>query len=143
MENSFFIFRLNTYQFFQGAIGLFLLFSAGIATAQDEPHAKLSDNLDGEVYYLIDNKLYFVYDEEYSSTTIKYNIYNKKHIAYLTEQDQALTPSFGDNRFVLDFSSNGCCCLSERVNILEIINEKGEKSYLRFKQTGAICLGSN
>src|SRR5690606_6603711 len=100
-------------------------------------YAKLSKKLDGELIYLIDDVLYFSYFEEYNPNTLKFTVYSRNYCPQYTEVDIPLTSFYGDNRFSIDFGSD---CLYTKINILEVVNDKGEKWYLRFKQTGSTCI---
>ena len=109
------------------------------SSVSGEPFVELKPELDdGSLVYLINNKLYFVFDEDYTSGSLTFNVYDEERDPYITQANQPLISSYGDNRFVLDFDP-AMDCLRTEVNILEVINDKGEKWYLRFKQTGTIC----
>jgi hypothetical protein len=99
-------------------------------------YAKLERELKGVKYAVNLNKFYFFYDEEYSSTTsLTYNVYDKNNNVVLKTATQVLTQTisnqpnreYGDNRYYLDVTS-----LAAGSYVLEVINEKGEKFYLRF-----------
>ncbi len=99
-------------------------------------YAKLERDLKGVKYSVNLNKFYFFYDEEYSSTTsLTYNVYDKNNNIVLKTATQVLTQTIsnqpnrehGDNRYYLDVTSLGTGSY-----VLEVINEKGEKFYLRF-----------
>jgi hypothetical protein len=99
-------------------------------------YAKLERELKGVKYSVNLNKFYFFYDEEYSSTTsLTYNVYDKNNNVVLKTATQVLTQTisnqpnreYGDNRYYLDVTS-----LAAGSYVLEVINEKEEKFYLRF-----------
>lgn len=111
------------------------------------PYPALKPELDGG-YYLVNNgKLCFKYDEEYADLDgkLKFNIYNKQNniVASNTAMPVGSQPSvnYGDNRYILNIAS---CSFTPNGNlgsgffILEVINEKNEKRYLRFKHTISI-----
>lgn len=106
---------------------------------------ELQRQLDGGYYVVPDGVLRLKYDEEYIDTDGKltYNIYNDKHeiVAMNTSMPVASRPPVvpGDNRYVLNVRS---CTFSNLTPygylgngyyVLEVINEKNEKWYLRFK----------
>lgn len=99
-------------------------------------YAKLEKKLTGVKYKVHLNKFYFFYDEEYASTaSLTYNVYNNNNAVVLNTGNQILTNTvsgaanreYGDNRYSLDVTS-----LAAGSYVLEVINEKGEKFYLRF-----------
>ncbi len=98
-----------------------------------QPYAKLTKTPEGSYYILTaDNKLLFKYEEQYATTKLIYNIYDKNNTAIASD---IITPSAmnlvnvtsGDNRCYFDASS-----LTSGYYTLEVINEKKEKLYLRF-----------
>jgi len=95
------------------------------------PYKELKKTLDGGYYTLAPNhKLYFTLNGEYDNAGLIYNVYDKTNTVQLTNASSAVSPStriVGDNRYVLDPSS-----LSTGYYVLEVINEKKEKTYLRF-----------
>lgn len=99
-------------------------------------YAKLERELKGVKYPVNLNKFYFFYDEEYASTaSLKYNVYDKNNAIVLNTAAQVLTQmisnqpnrEYGDNRYYIDVTS-----LAPGSYVLEVINEKDEKFYLRF-----------
>lgn len=99
-----------------------------------EPFARLDKELNGEYYKLTsDNKLYFKHYAQYDNSSLNYFVYDKKHevAASSTGTNILNTLSLfpGDNRLALD--ANG---LPTGYYVLEVINEKKEKMYLRFKR---------
>ncbi len=98
----------------------------------DQVFAKMDRMLRGVRYRPYLSHLYFYYDEEYDhSTSLNYNVYRDGDAvnAVLNATIQPLTGSgYGDNRHALNVSS-----LQEDNYILEIMNNKQEKFYLRFK----------
>ena len=100
-------------------------------------YAKLKPSLDGGYYNTIDGVLKVELDEEYNDTDLVFNIYNdlydpqnpsKTHLSMTMP-----TIGYGDNRLEYDFTCPGSNCLSSGIYILEIINGKNEKRYIRFK----------
>ncbi len=111
------------------------------------PYPLVKRQLDGGYYLVSDGKLCFKYDEEYSDLDgkLKFNIYDNHNSIVASD---ALMPigtgpsvNYGDNRYTLNIAS---CSFTPNGNlgsgfyILEIINEKNEKWYLRFKNTISI-----
>lgn len=97
-------------------------------------YALLQRNLDAKYYKTENNKLYFKYDADYASDTLRYRVYDKTNTvvsSYLSNNiSNSITTVSGDNRYYLNTSS-----LASGYYVLEIINEKKEKYYLRFKKT--------
>jgi len=98
-----------------------------------EPFALLDKQLNGEYYKLNNNKLFFKYEGQYDVAALKYNIYNGANSVVASESNNNLvnitSVNPGDNRLTLNATS-----LSPGPYILELINEKKEKMYLRFKR---------
>lgn len=91
-------------------------------------YAKLEKDLKGVNYKPKLNKIYFYFDEEYSgNNTLTYKVYDKKNRPVLYNQLISLNKKYGDNRYDLDVST-----LQLGSYILEVMNEKNEKFYLRF-----------
>lgn len=92
----------------------------------------LSKSLDGGYQKIASNNhLYFTYNGEYNTGTLKYNIYNDSRTAISTTS-VSLNRSVGDNRFDVNLGTLGIT--SSGYYILEVINEKKEKYYLKFKK---------
>lgn len=98
-------------------------------------YATLRKKLDGGYYTLINNALFFKYENEYIDGTTNYKIYDlhKKEIPLsacgLTNQ----VMKYGDNRYALDFSSCGGFFVAGQYYTLELKSEKNEIYLLRFK----------
>jgi len=109
--------------------------STNLACAEPSIYAKLERQLTGVKYKVYSNKFYFFYDEEYASTaSLTYTVYDKNNTAVLKTATQVLTHTvgavnreYGDNRYSLDVTS-----LAAGAYVLEVVNEKNEKVYLRF-----------
>lgn len=108
----------------------------------DNSYAVLQRKLDGGYYLVVNGKLIFKFDEEYNDTDgkLNFNIYNQKHEKIIESSAipaaLQLPSAFGDNRYILnilDCSITGGGHIRSGVYTLEIINEKNEKWYLRFK----------
>lgn len=100
-------------------------------------YVKLRRVLDGGYYQIPDNVLKVEYDEEYEDSDLEFNIYNDLFDPQNPDLDHLVMTmpaiSYGDNRLDFDFSCPGSNCLSNGIYILEVINDKNEKLYLRFK----------
>ena len=102
-----------------------------------EPFALLDKELNGEYYKLFDGKLFFKYEGQYDKTTLKYRVYNAvvsgstaaSYPPATNSPDMMnyVTVNPGDNRYTLNTGS-----LVSGPYVLEVINEKNERLYLRF-----------
>jgi len=96
-------------------------------------YAKAERKLRGVRYKPYVNKVHFYMEEEYEKSTsdLNYNIYasldRANPVLNGTIQAEPLPHNYGDNRYKIDVSS-----LALGAYILEVINEKNEKFYLRF-----------
>jgi len=85
---------------------------------------KLKRSLDGGVY-TVEDYLNFQFHEEYNDNTLTYNIYDDTNNLISLP---ALLVKYGDNRYSLDVST----LATTGFFIMEIINDKKEKRFLRF-----------
>lgn len=100
-----------------------------------QPFALLEKNLNGKYYNLYENQLFFKYDGQYAATNLKYNVYDNLHMVVASSPTTSAAPDLinintvnpGDNRYTLNTTS-----LPTGAYVLEIVNEKKEKLYLRF-----------
>jgi len=106
-------------------------------------YAILKKEMDGHCYRCDRNQLYFKYDEEYQDTDkkLQFNIYDDKHDKVVSSAALAssLVPVvyYGDNRYGINLNNTsytGGTLLSPGYYVLEVINEKNEYWYLRFKK---------
>jgi hypothetical protein len=114
------------------------------------PTAILKKKLDGGYYKAINGRLFFRFDEEYYDTgDLTFNIYDDEHtlVSSNSMMPSAAQPQvvYGDNRFRLN--TVGCEItpsgpLADGFYILEVINDKNEKWYLRFEQDANIMIGN-
>ena len=98
-----------------------------------KPLISLKKTLDGGFVTLDkDRKLRFNYTEEYNDidNLLTYNIYDDKHEIVMTQNNESIPVKTGRNQVVLNID---CCLSCSNYFILEVINEKNEKWYLRFK----------
>jgi hypothetical protein len=122
--------------------------------ANSYQYALLKKKLDGGYYQAINGRLFFRYDEEYNDADghLTFNIYEDEAenisppITSNTSLPLALRPqvAYGDNRYRLntiqcDFTNTGGP-LPNGFYILEVINEKNEHWYLRFKNYSTISV---
>jgi hypothetical protein len=95
------------------------------------PYALLRSVPDGGYYKLNQNKMLFKHDGQYAVTTLTYNVYNSSNAVVAsnggTNIANTLVVNSGDNRYFLNASA-----LGTGYYMLEVINEKKEKLYLRF-----------
>lgn len=99
-------------------------------------YVDLKKKLDGGYAEVKDGMLRFLYDEHYhdQNNALTYHIYDEFNTLIASDADFNLNPDYGDNRFELDLSCDGIG-LAAGMYKLEVINEKAEKQYLRFKNT--------
>ena len=97
-------------------------------------YATLTKQLDGSYYLTQCGDLYFRYDEEYvgDGTNLTFNIYDYTHTVLASSATTALTDVYKDNYYEIN-----PLALNPSIHggffILEVINKKGEKYYLRFQ----------
>lgn len=106
------------------------------------PYAVLRKKLDGGYYQVNNGRLLFRYEEEYEdNSNLTFFIYNEQNQVVSSSQivpaNMQLQVNYGDNRYELNtancnISADGA--LDNGFYILEVINDKNEKWYLRFKQ---------
>lgn len=95
-------------------------------------YAKLKYELDGYYYTMNDGLIRFVFNQEYGNSILKFNIYNNSGYILKNESDFGIQAiSYGDNYITIDVSDE-LHCLESGFYYLEVINDKKEKSYLRF-----------
>ena len=114
----------------------------GKQTLEEVSHAHVKRRLDGGHTVAVENKLKFTLDGEYdngSSAYLEYNIYdeNRNKVRGSSPNgnvilgSQAVLFEFDDNRYELDL--NGVSAfVTGAYYILEVIDIKGEKRYLKF-----------
>jgi hypothetical protein len=99
-------------------------------------YTELKRKLDGGYYIAANNKVRFKYDEEYMDVDqqLSFNIYkaatNQIVLTNASFTSVLTQVNLGDNRYGYDLSTFS---LASGFYILEVINEKQEKFYLRFK----------
>ncbi|MGQ0829214.1 MAG: hypothetical protein ACT4ON_12570 [Bacteroidota bacterium] len=117
-------------------------------------YAVLKRELDAGFYIVTNGQLKFQYDEEYNTfnNKLKFNIYNRQHLVVASNVTMPLASQppvvHGDNRYninIANCNSTPVLFLGKGYYILEVINEKNEKRYLRFKHNitlNNLCTGS-
>jgi hypothetical protein len=107
------------------------LASDTVAVLLDVPYAALKKKLDAGYYPLKNKVLYFKYNEEYTGGTLNYSIYSDKNVQVSCPVSSSIT-KLGDNRFSINFNNSNCQATAGYY-ILEVINPKNEKFFLKFK----------
>lgn len=112
------------------------------------PYAILRKKLDGGYYQVNNGRLLFRYEEEYEdNSNLTFFIYNDQNQVVSSSQivpaSMQLQVNYGDNRYELNtancnISADGA--LDNGFYVLEVINDKNEKWYLRFKQDISILI---
>ncbi len=96
------------------------------------PYVVLRKILDGGYYNVgTNNLLCFVFEGEYNSTNLDYRIWDYSHS--LVSSCNSLSKKPGDNRCVINLTNCSTTTIGSFYT-LEVINEKKEKFYLRFKR---------
>jgi hypothetical protein len=97
-------------------------------------YGHLKKKLNGSIYRVVNDKVYLKYREEYNATDFKFNIYNDA--SELIENENSIPTTtflgYGDNRIEIPLNE-GEGNISAGYYLLEVINKKNEKWYLRFK----------
>jgi len=102
----------------------------------DIKYFTLQRKLDGGFYTIENNRLFFRFDEEYTSNKLNYSVYNSKMEKVKTtlinenqKDGNSDTKNSGHNRFGIEISELDA---TEGLYLLEVSNEKNEKFMLRF-----------
>lgn len=102
--------------------------------------AELDYELNGNFYVTNNGYFCFIFNQEYNDSTITFNVYNRSNVIVATQNDFDLEEMiFGENRVVLDLTNTNFC-LGKGYFVLEVINGKGEKFYLRFYNNYSGCM---
>ena len=112
-----------------------LVNSKNTVTYSSNQYATLKTKPDGGYYHFQDGILRFQYEEEYHDTDskLKFNVYDKRRKLVYSDVNLTLAPALGVNRYEIDFScTNPNVFLPTGYYILETINQKNERKYLRF-----------
>lgn len=105
---------------------------------QNIQYAQLKYDLDGYYHVMKDNEINFVFNQEYESETLKFEIYNSNNLLVRTEQDYTpINTTHGKNYITLPVTSTNC--IGDGHFFLIAKNEKKEKFYLRFHVEGSGC----
>jgi hypothetical protein len=95
-------------------------------------YAEVRDVLDDSYIYAFNSKVSFKYDEKNAvstNTPVTFVVYNPSYQPMSVPNN--LVKNYGSNYLTLDLV--GYAFIQNQYYILEITNEKGEKSFLRFK----------
>ncbi|MDP2387991.1 MAG: hypothetical protein Q8M29_16575 [Bacteroidota bacterium] len=91
--------------------------------------AHLKKTLDGSFYQVIDNKLKFIFLEEYVTGNLTYKITDSKRVVRVSN---TTTPKvYGDNRYEINLTLGGADV--GKFFTLEVTSEKNESFFLKFK----------
>lgn len=104
-------------------------------------YALVKKKLDGGSTVAVESKLRFEFDGEYdvnTTTFLAYNIYEENRTVLasaandgtVTGGASALNYNYDDNRYTLDLS--GVSLTTDKYYLLEVIDSKGDKKYLKF-----------
>ncbi len=114
--------------------------SVSLVTSFSNNYATLTKQIDGGYYQVTNNKVYFKFEEEYKGIALNYNIYNYSNTTLNTPINLVTTCSdlnvinttLGDNRYIINIANCGNLP-TNNYYLLEVINSKNEKFYLKFK----------
>lgn len=118
----------------------------GFCVSKNDPveplkYVKIKDLAPGSIYHVVDGKIYFRYDEQYASTTLTCQIFDRSGVSRIaspvSEEERQSTPnrsgtprSVGVNLYELDITSSQ---LKPGIYTLVISDEKGHHSPLQFQ----------
>lgn len=95
-------------------------------------YGHLKYTLDGFHHTMKNGKIRFVFDQEYDTDNLTFNIYNQNDVLVKTQSHfSPIQTTNGDNYLTIDVSDN-THCIGRGFFYLEVINSKKEKMYLRF-----------
>lgn len=101
-------------------------------SGSDNIYAHLKYEMDGFYHIMEYGKIKFLFDQEYDSQDLKFNLYSSKDILIKTEADfPLLMTEYGENLLTIDVSLTSNC-IGKGFFYIEVINSKKEKLYLRF-----------
>ena len=97
-------------------------------------YGHLRKKLDGGFYRAVNNMVYLKYLEEYNSLDFEFNIYDDMNVLVANQNNLSINTygGYGDNRIEIGLVGYGAN-LNPGYYVLEVINDKKEKWYLRFK----------
>lgn len=94
-------------------------------------YAHLKYELDGYYHIMKSGEINFVFNQEYSSSNLTFNLYNSNDVLIRTQANfPALSTTNGMNYLTLLVRDG--YCIGKGFFYLEVINSKNEKMYLRF-----------
>lgn len=94
-------------------------------------YAIMRKTVDGGYYNTINGYLKFKFDGEYTKGKLNFRIYDEGQND-VTPKKTSLTQIYGDNRYIIDLQ-NANKFTDHTFYILEVISQKNEKYFLRFK----------
>ena len=101
-------------------------------------YANLTKKLDGGYYVFPANMVYFKYHEKYRAGDLDYKIYEFKNQVLISSSNLTVSKIYGDNWIALDMCAFNY--IQDHYYVLEVIDEKGRKEYLRFvSELGVSC----
>jgi hypothetical protein len=110
--------------------------TAVTAYVSDCSDAMLSTTISGNSYRVIAGQIYFVYQEEYNSGVLKFNVYDMQRMKVNVNLFNVLAPSispaqkaYGYNRFFIQVPQS----IASGLYTLEIVNDKNEILQLKFE----------
>ncbi len=100
----------------------------------DFKYVTLRNKTESGIYYVSDNKLYFKFEEEYNNSKLVFSVFDEKHndvTGAIKDDNKKTSQSLGQgtNLYSLDVSKIKD---HSQTYILEVINAKSEKFYLKF-----------
>ena len=119
-------------------------FAIGATVPVDAAYAPVKKQLDGGHYIARNGKLMFKYEEQYNDpdSKLRYRILDRRYQIIRDETDLPIDIHQGINYLNLDISCAGLG-LNRRHYILEVINDKEERFYLRFFQDKNFICGQS
>lgn len=121
--------KLYEYNGLNPGVNLFVMAGTEAPSAEASGYAVLHKKLDGGYLWIPDGILRFQFEEEYAEDDdeLNWKIYDARHV--VRHDSRSFPVSYGDNRYEIDIRS----LVSQGFGVLEVINNKNEKWYLRFK----------
>lgn len=112
---------------------LLLLLLINFVGYNQDTYYKVTKKLDGAYAKTSSGILKFLYNEEYkdSDNLLEYRVYDWKRQVVQSNSTSSITTSLGTNQ--LEINTNNSNFTIGSFYLLEIVNEKNEKWYLRFK----------
>jgi hypothetical protein len=110
-------------------------FSCGTPDGQ---YAQLKYDMDGYYHIMKNGEIKFIFNQEYASSNLTFNIYTSKDKLLRTQTNfPAIATTNGPNYLTIDVKDNRC--IGSGFFYLEVINSKKEVMYLRFYNDYSGC----